>query len=122
MACCLVYRGDVVPKDVNATVAMIKTKRTVQFVDRSSCFIGVQRVPWESARAKGADVELTLTSEGECQHVTHSLTSFTCTVSSPSCARVSSLDCTNTLDSATDHWMPSGQGRIQKTVRVMKRT
>ncbi|KAK4404999.1 Tubulin alpha-3 chain [Sesamum angolense] len=33
MACCLMYRGDVVPKDVNAAVASIKTKRTVQFVD-----------------------------------------------------------------------------------------
>ncbi|KAK4764423.1 hypothetical protein SAY87_013861 [Trapa incisa] len=32
MACCLMYRGDVVPKDVNAAVATIKTKRTVQFV------------------------------------------------------------------------------------------
>jgi hypothetical protein len=27
------YRGDVVPKDVNAAVGTIKTKRTVQFVD-----------------------------------------------------------------------------------------
>jgi len=33
MACCLMYRGDVVPKDVNAAVSMIKTKRAVQFVD-----------------------------------------------------------------------------------------
>ncbi|XP_039030374.1 tubulin alpha-2 chain-like [Hibiscus syriacus] len=33
MACCLMYRGDVVPKDVNAAVATIKTKRTVQFVN-----------------------------------------------------------------------------------------
>merc|ERR1719313_1068793 len=33
MACCMMYRGDVVPKDVNASVATIKTKRTVQFVD-----------------------------------------------------------------------------------------
>jgi len=33
MACCLMYRGDVVPKDVNASVAVIKTKRTIQFVD-----------------------------------------------------------------------------------------
>ncbi|CAM6106251.1 unnamed protein product [Calypogeia fissa] len=33
MACCLMYRGDVVPKDVNAVVATIKTKRTIQFVD-----------------------------------------------------------------------------------------
>merc|ERR1711971_34680 len=35
MACCLMYRGDVVPKDVNASVATIKTKRTIQFVDWS---------------------------------------------------------------------------------------
>jgi len=33
MACCLMYRGDVVPKDVNAAVATIKTKKTIQFVD-----------------------------------------------------------------------------------------
>lgn len=33
MACCLMYRGDVVPKDVNAAVGAIKSKRTVQFVD-----------------------------------------------------------------------------------------
>jgi len=33
MACCLMYRGDIVPKDVNASVASIKTKRTIQFVD-----------------------------------------------------------------------------------------
>merc|ERR1712072_1627527 len=33
MACCMMFRGDVVPKDVNSAVATIKTKRTVQFVD-----------------------------------------------------------------------------------------
>ena len=33
MACCMLYRGDVVPKDVNAAIASIKTKRTIQFVD-----------------------------------------------------------------------------------------
>merc|ERR1711874_797148 len=33
MACCMMYRGDVVPKDVNAAIATIKTKRTIQFVD-----------------------------------------------------------------------------------------
>ncbi|CAN4115169.1 unnamed protein product [Withania somnifera] len=32
-ACCLMFCGDVVPKDVNAAVATIKTKRTIQFVD-----------------------------------------------------------------------------------------
>jgi len=33
MACCLLYRGDVVPKDVNAAIATIKSKRNIQFVD-----------------------------------------------------------------------------------------
>jgi len=33
IACCTMLRGDVVPKDINAAVAVIKTKQTVQFVD-----------------------------------------------------------------------------------------
>jgi len=33
MACCLMYRGNVVPKDVQQAVSVIKTKRTIQFVD-----------------------------------------------------------------------------------------
>ncbi|KAJ3533909.1 hypothetical protein NMY22_g7140 [Coprinellus aureogranulatus] len=33
MACALLYRGDVVSKDVTAAVSVIKTKRTIQFVD-----------------------------------------------------------------------------------------
>ena len=33
MSCCLLYRGDVVPKDVNAAIATIKNKRSIQFVD-----------------------------------------------------------------------------------------
>jgi len=33
MSCCVMYRGDVTPKDVNVAIATIKTKRTVQFVD-----------------------------------------------------------------------------------------
>ena len=33
MACCMTYRGDAVPKDVNAAVATMKTKRSIQFVD-----------------------------------------------------------------------------------------
>ncbi|KAL5258485.1 hypothetical protein ACHWQZ_G009099 [Mnemiopsis leidyi] len=32
MACGLLYRGDVIPKDVNVAIADIKQKRTVQFV------------------------------------------------------------------------------------------
>ncbi|KAG0243144.1 Tubulin alpha-3C/D chain [Actinomortierella wolfii] len=33
MACCLLYRGSVIPKDVSAAITQIKTKRTIQFVD-----------------------------------------------------------------------------------------
>ncbi|KAA0189987.1 Tubulin alpha chain [Fasciolopsis buskii] len=33
MSCCLLYRGDVMPKDVNAAIAQIKTRKSVQFVD-----------------------------------------------------------------------------------------
>ncbi|KAB0368231.1 hypothetical protein FD755_019997 [Muntiacus reevesi] len=33
MACCLLFRGDVVPKGVSAAIATIKTKRSIQFVD-----------------------------------------------------------------------------------------
>ena len=33
MATCLLYRGDVVPKEAHAAVASLKTKRTIQFVD-----------------------------------------------------------------------------------------
>ena len=29
----MLYRGDVVPKDANAAVAVVKTKRSIQFVD-----------------------------------------------------------------------------------------
>lgn len=35
MACCLMYRGDVVHKDVNAAVTQIKQKRSIRFVDWS---------------------------------------------------------------------------------------
>ncbi|KAG2176673.1 hypothetical protein INT44_007337 [Umbelopsis vinacea] len=35
MACCMLYRGDVVPKDTNAAIANVRSKRTVQFVDWS---------------------------------------------------------------------------------------
>jgi len=35
MACCLLYRGDVTPKDVNASIALLKTKKEINFVDWS---------------------------------------------------------------------------------------
>jgi len=33
MSCCLMYRGDIVPKDVTNAISVMKTKRTIQFVD-----------------------------------------------------------------------------------------
>ena len=33
MSCCLLFRGDVVPKDANSAIAQIKARRSVQFVD-----------------------------------------------------------------------------------------
>merc|ERR1719264_1113531 len=39
----MMYRGDVVPKDVNAAVATIKTKRTIQFVDWSPTLLPSQK-------------------------------------------------------------------------------
>ncbi|XP_063620950.1 tubulin alpha-1 chain-like isoform X3 [Cydia splendana] len=33
MACCLLYRGDVVPKDVNAAIAAMKGRSGIRFVD-----------------------------------------------------------------------------------------
>jgi len=35
MACCLMYRGDIVPKDVNAAVSSIKKKSSIRFVEWS---------------------------------------------------------------------------------------
>lgn len=33
MACSVLYRGDIVPKDICCSIGSIKTKRTIQFVD-----------------------------------------------------------------------------------------
>ncbi|KER25187.1 hypothetical protein T265_14255, partial [Opisthorchis viverrini] len=33
MSCCLLYRGDVTPKDVNLAIANVKASRVIQFVD-----------------------------------------------------------------------------------------
>ena len=56
MACCLLYRGDVVPKDVNADIANIKTKRTIQFVDccRTGFKVGINYQP--STAVRGGDL------------------------------------------------------------------
>lgn len=31
MACCMLYRGDVVPKETNAAIAAVKMDKTIQF-------------------------------------------------------------------------------------------
>ncbi|XP_058388225.1 tubulin alpha-3 chain-like, partial [Diceros bicornis minor] len=48
MACCMLYRGDMVPKDVNVAIATIKTKRTIQFVDwcPTGFKVGLGGVEW----------------------------------------------------------------------------
>ena len=33
ISCCMLYRGDVVPKEVNRAIANIKSRKTIQFVD-----------------------------------------------------------------------------------------
>ena len=33
MACCMLYRGDVVSKDVSEAIRTIKSKRNIQFVN-----------------------------------------------------------------------------------------
>jgi tubulin alpha len=33
MSVCLLYRGDVIPKDVNAAIAKIKQQKTIEFVE-----------------------------------------------------------------------------------------
>ena len=47
MACCLLYRGDVVAKNVNAAIAETKTRREIQFVDwcQTGFKIGINSKP-----------------------------------------------------------------------------
>lgn len=35
MSCCMLYRGDVIPKDVNAAISTVKSKKHIMFVDWS---------------------------------------------------------------------------------------
>lgn len=37
MACCVLYRGDVTPKDVNEAISDVKTRKMLKFVDWSPC-------------------------------------------------------------------------------------
>lgn len=56
MACCLLFRGDVVPKDVSSAIAEIKTKRTIQFVDwcPTGFKVGINHQP--AASVPGGDL------------------------------------------------------------------
>ncbi|KAG0375109.1 Tubulin alpha-3C/D chain [Mortierella sp. AD032] len=47
MACCLLYRGEVVPKDVSSAIANLKTKKTIQFVDwcPTGFKVGINSIP-----------------------------------------------------------------------------
>lgn len=62
MACCLLYRGDVVPKDMNAAVATIKSKATIQFVDwcPTGFKVGINHSP--ATAVPGGDTAKTLRS------------------------------------------------------------
>ena len=62
MACCLMYRGDVVPKDVNAAVATIKSKRTINFVNwcPTGFKVGINHSP--ATVVPGGDIAKTLRS------------------------------------------------------------
>lgn len=54
MASCLLYREDVVPKDVNAAVAAIKSRNSVQFVDwcPTGLKVGIDTAPHGDARGR----------------------------------------------------------------------
>ncbi|TFY69398.1 hypothetical protein EVJ58_g412 [Rhodofomes roseus] len=56
MACALLYRGDVVPKDTQAAVGTVKTKKTIQFVDwcKTAFKLGICNEP--AAVIPGGDV------------------------------------------------------------------
>ena len=47
MSCCLLYRGDVVPRDVNSAISSIRAKKLIQFVDwcPSGFKIGINNQP-----------------------------------------------------------------------------
>ncbi|XP_078484492.1 tubulin alpha chain-like [Ciona intestinalis] len=56
MACCMLYRGDVVPKDVTAAIAAVKQKRSIQFVDwcPTGFKVGINHQP--PTQVPGADM------------------------------------------------------------------
>ncbi|KAL3311284.1 Tubulin alpha-3C/D chain [Cichlidogyrus casuarinus] len=47
MSCCMLYRGDVIPKDINQAIASVKQKKSIQFVDwcPTGFKVGINRQP-----------------------------------------------------------------------------
>ena len=62
MACVLMYRGDVVPKDMNSAVATLKSKRTINLIDwcPTGFKVGINHCP--ATVVPGGDTAKTLRS------------------------------------------------------------
>ncbi|KAL4484998.1 hypothetical protein ABPG74_020175 [Tetrahymena malaccensis] len=54
MACCMLYKGDIVPQEVYKSIAQLKTKRTIEFVDwcPTGFKIGISRQPQFTLKEK----------------------------------------------------------------------
>ena len=59
MSCCLLYRGDVVPQDTTSAVALIKSKRSIQFVDWSPTGFKIGINHQRSSAIPGSDMSAT---------------------------------------------------------------
>ena len=55
IACCLLYRGHVAPKEVNRAIANIKTKRSIKFVDW--CPTGFKVIPIKSIEIQSNSID-----------------------------------------------------------------
>jgi len=62
MACCMMYRGDVVPQDINAAIATIKARKNIRFVDwcPTGFKVGINHQP--STVVPGGDLAKTMRS------------------------------------------------------------
>ena len=56
MACCLLYRGDVTPSDATKSIAVMKSKRSIQFVDWSPTGFKVGITDKATAVVPGGDL------------------------------------------------------------------
>jgi len=56
MAACLMFRGDVVPKDVNSAIATVKSTSSIKFADWVPCGFKVGINSQVNASVPGADL------------------------------------------------------------------